>query len=98
MSIHIRYKIRHKTTMGNVMSASFATECTPLKGKYDKCFNDWYSEKFLKGESIENECQTEWYEYMECVQASLVKQGIKPALDEARKEAPFENDGKPVEP
>lgn len=82
--------------MGNVMSASFAPECTPLKEKYDKCFNSWYSEKFLKGLSVGNECQIEWYEYMECVQASLVKQGIKPALDEARKEASFENEGKPV--
>lgn len=80
-------------SMGNVMSASFAPECTELKKKYDDCFNEWYSEKFLKGKSIENECSEQWYSYTACVDAHLVKQGIKPALDEARKEAPFEEGG-----
>lgn len=83
--------------MGNVMSASFAPECTPLKEKYDKCFNYWYSEKFLKGESVENECSEQWYAYMKCVDENLIKQGIKPALDEARKESPFEKGGKPLD-
>lgn len=79
--------------MGNTMSASFAPECTDLKKKYDNCFNEWYSEKFLKGKSIENECTKEWYSYINCVNEHLVGQGIKPALDEARKEAPFEKGG-----
>lgn len=79
--------------MGNVMSASFAPECTELKQDYDNCFNQWYSEKFLKGLSMENECSKQWYAYTTCVEAALVKQGIKPALDEARKEAPFEKGG-----
>ncbi|AAS50848.1 ABR078Cp [Eremothecium gossypii ATCC 10895] len=79
--------------MGNAMSASFAPECTPLKETYDQCFNTWYSEKFLRGRSTENECTESWYAYMHCVEAHLVKQGIKPALDEARKEAPFEDEG-----
>ncbi|AMD20854.1 HDR112Cp [Eremothecium sinecaudum] len=79
--------------MGNIMSASFAPECTPLKEEYDKCFNHWYSEKFLKGQSRENECAEQWYTYMECVDKHLIKQGIKPALEEARKEAPFEKEG-----
>ncbi|AET39593.1 Mdm35p Ecym_4559 [Eremothecium cymbalariae DBVPG len=83
--------------MGNIMSASFAPECTPLKDTYDKCFNQWYSEKFLKGRSMENECAEQWQTYMECVETHLVKQGIKPALDDARKEAPFENEGKPLD-
>lgn len=80
-------------SMGNVMSASFAPECTELKTEYDNCFNHWYSEKFLKGLSMENECAKQWYAYTTCVEAALVKKGIKPALDEARKEAPFENEG-----
>lgn len=76
------------------MSQSFAPECTELKKEYDNCFNEWYMEKFLKGKSIENECTKQWYAYTECVNAALVKQGIKPALDEARKEAHFEQGGK----
>ncbi|CCF59944.1 hypothetical protein KAFR_0I01630 [Kazachstania africana CBS 2517] len=79
--------------MGNIMSSSFAPECTELKKKYDSCFNEWYTEKFLKGKSIENECSKEWDNYIKCVDRNLVKSGIKPALDEARKEAPFENGG-----
>lgn len=80
--------------MGNVMSASFAPECTELKRKYDNCFNEWYSEKFLKGKSVENECQDTWLEYEACVHRNLEKQGIKPMLDDARKDAPFEKGGR----
>lgn len=83
--------------MGNLMSTSFAPECNDLKQKYDTCFNSWYSEKFLKGEGLHNECEDFWVQYKECIDVHLAKQGIKPLLDEARKELPFENDGKPVE-
>ncbi|CCK68380.1 Mdm35p KNAG_0A07270 [Huiozyma naganishii CBS 8797] len=79
--------------MGSAMSASFAPECTPLKKRYDSCFNEWYSEQFLKGRSVENPCSKEWYAYSACVDANLVKEGIKPALDDARREAPFEKGG-----
>ncbi|GMM53548.1 Mdm35 protein [Maudiozyma humilis] len=79
--------------MGQSMSASFAPECTPLKKTYDSCFNEWYSEKFLKGKSVDNECAKEWYAYIECVNAHLKEKGIQPALDDARKEAPFESGG-----
>lgn len=80
--------------MGNIMSASFAPECTDLKKEYDDCFNEWYSEKFLKGKSRTNECAKQWTQYTTCVRAALVKQNIQPALDEARKEAPFESGGR----
>ena len=29
-----------------IMASSFAKECTPLKHKYDNCFNDWYANKY----------------------------------------------------
>ena len=83
--------------MGNFMSASFAPECTELKTKYDACFSEWYSEKFLKGKSNQNECQDVWDKYQTCVQAALVRTGLKKTLDEAREEAPFENGGAPKE-
>uniref|UniRef100_A0A060TDU5 ARAD1D46838p n=1 Tax=Blastobotrys adeninivorans TaxID=409370 RepID=A0A060TDU5_BLAAD len=79
--------------MGNIMSASFAPECTEAKRAYDNCFNEWYSEKFLKGKSVHNECEETWQIYQECVHKALEKQGIKPMLDEARKDAPFEKGG-----
>lgn len=75
--------------MGNMFSVSFAPECTPAKTKYDECFNHWYSEKFLKAKSMENECADLWQDYMTCIDAALAKQKIKPLLDEARKSQPF---------
>lgn len=81
--------------MGNLLSTSFAPECNELKQEYDTCFNSWYSEKFLKGKSTQNECEGFWDKYQECLNVHLAKQGVKPLLDEARKEAPFENEGKP---
>ncbi|SMN17773.1 similar to Saccharomyces cerevisiae YKL053C-A MDM35 Mitochondrial intermembrane space protein [Maudiozyma saulgeensis] len=83
--------------MGNSMSASFAPECTELKKTYDNCFNEWYSEKFLKGKSVENECSKEWYAYIGCVNENLKKKSIQSALDDARKEAPFERGGELVD-
>ncbi|CAN6674793.1 mitochondrial distribution and morphology protein 35 [Trichomonascus vanleenenianus] len=75
------------------MSASFAPECTELKKSYDNCFNEWYSEKFLKGKSVQNECEETWIAYQQCVEKALEKQGIKPMLEDARKDAPFEKGG-----
>ncbi|GME77237.1 unnamed protein product [Ambrosiozyma monospora] len=84
--------------MGNLMSTSFAPECTPLKQKYDGCFNEWYSEKFLKGKSTTNECEDLWYEYQECVRKHMTEQKLDKMLDDARKEAPFENGGALINP
>lgn len=77
--------------MGNIMSVSFAPECTPAKNAYDDCFNKWYTEKFLKGKSMENECTEFWDTYITCINANLAKQGIKPMLDKAREDQPFDH-------
>lgn len=79
------------------MSTSFAPECNELKQKYDTCFNSWYSEKFLKGKGLHNECEGLWDDYKACIEVHLTKQKIKPLLDDARKDLPFENDGKPID-
>ena len=78
--------------MGNIMSVSFAPECTPAKKAYDDCFNKWYTEKFLKGKSMENECTEFWDTYITCINANLAKQGIKPMLDKAREDQPFDHE------
>lgn len=49
------------------MSASVGPECTKLKEQYDNCFNDWYTNGFLKGESNTNECEDIFIDYKECV-------------------------------
>lgn len=75
------------------MSASFAPECTDAKKAYDNCFNEWYSEKFLKAKSVTNECEETWRIYESCIYKALDKKGIKTMLAEARKDAPFEKGG-----
>lgn len=47
---------------------SFDSECTPLKTKYDECFNKWFRERYLKGETDHNEACGELFEaYQQCV-------------------------------
>lgn len=55
------------------MSASFAPECTEAKKAYDNCFNEWYSEKFLKAKSVSNtnECEATWKVYEACIYVSI---------------------------
>lgn len=77
------------------MSKSFAPECTELKQNYDSCFNQWYTEKFLAGKKISNECSEKWKEYKTCVDAALVKKGMMSMLKDAREEASFEDGGIP---
>lgn len=73
--------------------SSIAPECNEAKKKYDDCFSAWY-EKFLKGESIENECQELFDDYHTCVQAAILKnKNISKNLEEAREQAPFEKGG-----
>lgn len=78
--------------MGNTMSVSFAPECTEAKTKYDDCFNKWYSEKFLQGKSLNNECTDLWDSYITCVNTALASHKIKPMLDKAREDQPFGDD------
>jgi TRIAP1/MDM35 family protein len=52
------------------MSSSIGAECTELKQKYDTCFNKWYSEKFLKGDTTP-ECEDLFKDYKACVMVSF---------------------------
>ncbi len=45
---------------------SIGPECTKLKHKYEACFNKWYSEKFLKGDT-HDECEPLFREYRACL-------------------------------
>lgn len=79
--------------MGQSMS-SIAPECNESKNAYDNCFSQWY-EKFLKGESLENECKDLFDTYKTCVQSAMLKNhNVHKNLEDAREQAPFENGGK----
>lgn len=54
------------------MSSSVGPNCTELKQKYDNCFNKWYSEKFLKGDTTP-ECEDLFKDYRACVMVKKKK-------------------------
>lgn len=45
--------------------------CSELKQKYDACFNSWFSEKFLKGNTNDSMCASLLKVYKDCVVVSL---------------------------
>ncbi|XP_068982366.1 TP53-regulated inhibitor of apoptosis 1-like [Bombus flavifrons] len=54
--------------------------CKELKEKYDRCFNDWFSEKFLRGINDDSECAPLLKVYTKCVAQAMKDQNIN--LDE----------------
>ena len=50
---------------------SIGKECNELKIKYDECFQVWFSEKFLKGDTSEDMCKALFIVYKDCVRVSL---------------------------
>ncbi|XP_054568705.1 TP53-regulated inhibitor of apoptosis 1 isoform X2 [Eptesicus fuscus] len=45
--------------------------CTDMKREYDQCFNRWFAEKFLKGDSSGDPCTDLFKRYQQCVQLLL---------------------------
>jgi len=54
---------------------SVGSECTELKQQYDACFNTWFAEKFLKG-NTHDVCAPLFKVYQECVKNAAVRQNI----------------------
>lgn len=51
---------------------SIAPECTDIKHHYDKCFNQWFSEKFLKGDTtVPTSCENLFEEYQKCIKNKI---------------------------
>lgn len=48
-------------------------DCSELKQKYDACFNSWFSEKFLKGDTNDSMCAPLLKVYKDCVTVSFSK-------------------------
>lgn len=71
---------------------SVSKECQELKDLYDRCFNQWYSEKFLSGQTDDTSCEPVYKQYQECVKDALKKLKIEipkiedPSADEKPKE------------
>ncbi|XP_037945039.1 TP53-regulated inhibitor of apoptosis 1-like isoform X2 [Teleopsis dalmanni] len=52
-------------------------ECTELKKQYDACFNTWFSEQFLRGNTDESMCAPLFKTYQECVKRAMRDQKIE---------------------
>ncbi|KAI9233252.1 MAG: mitochondrial distribution/morphology family 35/apoptosis [Podila humilis] len=59
------------------MSSSIGEKCTKIKQEYDGCFNNWYSEKFLKGDATP-QCDDLFFKYKECLMVSPVRTFFAP--------------------
>jgi len=55
---------------------SLDPECNDLKTKYDSCFNLWFTEKFLKGDTNDDMCAPLFVVYRDCVREAIKKQNI----------------------
>jgi TRIAP1/MDM35 family protein len=62
--------------------SSINKECNNLKQKYDACFNEWYTEKYLKGH-ITEPCVELFKVYKECVWKSLKEKKIDQLIQDA---------------
>ena len=50
---------------------SIGKDCNELKTKYDACFQVWFSEKFLKGDTSEDMCKPLFIVYKDCVTVGI---------------------------
>lgn len=59
---------------------SIDDSCTPLKAKYDNCFNSWFRDVFLKDmsskQSHDEACGELFKEYLTCLKGALEKNNI----------------------
>ncbi len=60
-----------------------ATSCCPaLKLTYEACFQKWYSDEFLHGNSTTIGCTNEWNLYRTCVISHIEREGLTKELNE----------------
>lgn len=50
---------------------SVGPECNELKKQYDACFNTWFAEQFLKG-NTKDACSSLFKNYQDCVMVSTI--------------------------
>lgn len=55
---------------------SISKKCQEAKEKYDACFNSWFSEKYLKG-NTKDECAELFKIYQACVKEAIAEQKIE---------------------
>ena len=55
---------------------SLSKKCQEAKEKYDACFNTWFSERYLKGDT-EDICEPVYKVYQKCVKEAIEEHKIE---------------------
>jgi TRIAP1/MDM35 family protein len=55
---------------------SLSKKCQEAKEKYDACFNNWFSERYLKG-NTEDVCEPLFKVYQKCVKEAIEEHKIE---------------------
>ena len=55
---------------------SIGKDCNELKAKYNECFQVWFSEKFLKGDTDDSMCKPIFGVYRKCVRKAIEENKI----------------------
>ncbi|CAH0547887.1 unnamed protein product [Brassicogethes aeneus] len=55
---------------------SIGEACSDLKKQYDACFNSWFSEHFLKGNTNDSMCAPMFKVYQQCVKKAMKEHKI----------------------
>ena len=55
----------------HTFSVDLKLECPKLEQTYKTCFDDWYTNTFLKGQGLENGCRDEWEDFRACMMVSI---------------------------
>lgn len=63
---------------------SISEDCNDLKKRYDACFNSWYTESFLRGDTKSEPCRELFEKYHACVMKALKEKNI--SIEEVEKD------------
>ncbi|XP_011502827.1 PREDICTED: TP53-regulated inhibitor of apoptosis 1-like isoform X2 [Ceratosolen solmsi marchali] len=55
---------------------SIDDKCNELKSQYEKCFNAWFSNKFLKGVKNDSMCTSLYNVYQQCLKKAMKEHQI----------------------
>lgn len=56
---------------------SLSKKCQEAKEKYDACFNKWFSDKYLKGNTEDSECEPLFRVYQKCIKEVIAEHKIE---------------------
>ncbi|XP_063972182.1 TP53-regulated inhibitor of apoptosis 1-like [Diachasmimorpha longicaudata] len=56
---------------------SLGGACNDIKRDYDTCFQTWFTENFLKGDTNDSMCAPLFKVYQQCVKKAMKEQNIE---------------------